>query len=78
MLGISLVWAELERELTRERIFAGIKRARLEGKRIGRPRLRLSAKRARNVLTEHEGDELKAASEIGVSRSTLRRRLAEV
>ena len=75
MLGISLVLAELERELTRERILAGIKRARAEDRHIGRPRLRLSAQRARAVLAQHQGDEVLAAKELGVSRATLRRRL---
>ncbi len=76
MLQISLVWAELERGITRERIYAGIERARAQGVRIGRPRIRLSAQRARSVLARHDGDEVAAAEELSVSRSTLRRRLA--
>ncbi len=78
MIQMAMVWAELERSITRERVIAGIKRARAAGKHIGRPRLRLSAQRARTVLAQHQGDEVLAAAEIGVSRSTLRRRLVEV
>ena len=76
LLNVSLVWAELERELTRERIMAGLKRARAEGKHIGRPKIRLSSKRAVAVLADHDGDETVAAEALSVSRSTLRRRLA--
>jgi len=76
LLNVSLVWAELERELTRERIRAGLKRARAEGKHIGRPKIRLSTKRAVAVLADHDGDETVAAEVLNVSRSTLRRRLA--
>lgn len=37
MLGMCSVFAELEREIIRERINAGLARARAQGKRIGRP-----------------------------------------
>ncbi len=76
MLQISLVWAELERGITRERIYAGIERARAQGVKIGRPRIRLSPQRARAEVLRHGGDEVRAAGTLGVSRSTLRRRLA--
>ena len=76
MIQMAMVWAELERSITRERILAGIKRARAQGVKIGRPRLRLSAERANAAVANHDGDETAAAMEVGVSRSTLRRRIA--
>jgi DNA invertase Pin-like site-specific DNA recombinase len=36
MLGMCSVFAELEREIIRERIFAGLARARSQGKKLGR------------------------------------------
>ena len=62
MIQMAMVWAELENSITRERIMAGLKRARAEGKHIGRPRLRLSVKRARSVILRHGGDEVLAAN----------------
>ena len=41
VLVIVGVVAELERSLIRERVKAGLRRAKLEGRRIGRPRLQL-------------------------------------
>jgi DNA invertase Pin-like site-specific DNA recombinase len=38
MFGMSAVFAELERSLIRERVLAGLERARRQGKRLGRPR----------------------------------------
>jgi len=39
MFGMLSVFAEFEREVIRERVFAGLARARSEGKRLGRKRL---------------------------------------
>ena len=39
MLGMCSVFAELEREIIRERIHAGLDRVRAKGKRLGRPRV---------------------------------------
>lgn len=39
MFGMLSVFAEFEREVIRERVFAGLARARAEGKRLGRRRL---------------------------------------
>ena len=41
--------AERERELTRQRIFEGMRRAKLEGKRIGRPKVELTEKQIKEV-----------------------------
>jgi hypothetical protein len=38
LLQMSAVFAEFERAMLRERVFAGLARARAQGKRIGRPR----------------------------------------
>ena len=66
--------AEFERARIRERVMAGLARARVQGKRLGRPRRDVSgaglAAVAEKTLNE-------AASELGVSRSTLQRRLRE-
>jgi DNA invertase Pin-like site-specific DNA recombinase len=44
--------AEFERDLIRDRVIAGLKRARAQGVRIGRPRVLLDVRRARTLLTE--------------------------
>ena len=62
--------AEFERERIRERVLAGLQRARTQGKRLGRPRAAVPIDRVQNVsglpLTE-------AAEVLGVSRSTVKR-----
>jgi putative DNA-invertase from lambdoid prophage Rac len=71
MLGILGSFAEFERERIRERVMAGLHRARTQGKRLGRPTL--------SVPLEHmdamAGLSLAAAAtQLGVSLSTLKRR----
>jgi len=65
--------AEFERERIRERVLAGLQRARSQGVRLGRPRRRIDADAVAAVagLPERE-----AARRLGVPRSTLQRRLA--
>src|SRR5438105_558657 len=62
--------AEFERERIRERVLAGLQRARTQGKKLGRPRAILPLERLATVahLTLDE-----AAGALGVSRSTLKR-----
>jgi DNA invertase Pin-like site-specific DNA recombinase len=68
--------AELERELIRERVVAGIRRAQARGKHCGRPRVVMDLRPALALL--HEGRSLKETVRIlEVSRNTLRRRLRE-
>lgn len=68
--------AELERALIRERVKAGVARAKAKGKHCGRPRVELDLRPALAMLQTGYG--LKAVSKsLGVSRATLRRRLAE-
>jgi len=65
--------AEFERERIRERVLAGLQRARSQGVRLGRPRRRIDADAVAAVagLPERE-----AARRLGVPRATLQRRLA--
>jgi DNA invertase Pin-like site-specific DNA recombinase len=70
MLGILGSFAEFERERIRERVIAGLRRARAHGQRLGRPRARVPVDRLQTV-TELSVDD--AARMLGVSRSTLKR-----
>ena len=62
--------AEFERERIRERVLAGLQRAKREGKRLGRPQVHPPIDRLQRVagLTTDV-----AATRLGVSRSTLKR-----
>ncbi len=62
--------AEFERERIRERVMAGLQRARKQGTRLGRPRARVPEDRVRNVA--HLPVDV-AAERLGVSRSTIKR-----
>lgn len=62
--------AEFERERIRERVLAGLQRARAQGKRLGRPKARLPLERLQTVATMSLDT---AAETLGVSRSTLKR-----
>jgi len=70
--GVLASIAEFERERIRERIHAGLTRARAQGKRIGRPRHAPLPAHAPAGLTVRE-----AAIAWGVSKSTAARRLRE-
>jgi putative DNA-invertase from lambdoid prophage Rac len=62
--------AEFERERIRERVLAGLQRARAQGTRLGRPRVVLPVDRLQQV----SGRPISEAAEfLGVSRSTLKR-----
>ena len=62
--------AEFERERIRERVLAGLQRARAQGKRLGRPFARVPVER----LTQLSALPLNSAAlHLGVSRSTLKR-----
>lgn len=69
-LHILAALAEFERERIRERVMAGLQRAKAEGKQLGRPRSRPAA-------IEVPGGSVRAASKVwGVSRSTAARWIA--
>jgi DNA invertase Pin-like site-specific DNA recombinase len=62
--------AEFERERIKERVVAGLNRARSQGKRLGRPKARLPIERVQSVI----GLPVPVAAErLGVSQSTLKR-----
>jgi DNA invertase Pin-like site-specific DNA recombinase len=76
MLQLVGAFAEFERNLLQERIKAGIARARAEGKHLGRPRRELDLRPAQALLDQGRSMR-EVANILEVSRSTLRRRLAE-
>jgi len=63
MFGMLAVFAEFERDLIRERVSAGVHRAKAAGKRIGRPRAQVT------------GEEVLALREAGLSYRAIGRRL---
>jgi DNA invertase Pin-like site-specific DNA recombinase len=66
--------AEFERSRIQERVRAGLARARTQGQRLGRPRVRV----APGALQEVVGMSVReAARALGVSRATLQRRMRE-
>jgi len=68
--------AELEVEMITESVKEGLDRARRQGKRLGRPRVRLSPDRAAQLVEEH-GSIAAAARVEGVAQGTIRSRLAK-
>ena len=62
--------AEFERERIRERVLAGLRRARAHGQRLGRPKARVPVERLQTVAGLSVDD---AARTLAVSRSTLKR-----
>jgi DNA invertase Pin-like site-specific DNA recombinase len=76
MFTIISAISELERDLIRERVVAGVRRAQAAGKHCGRPKVGMDLRPAVALLREGRG--LKEVSSIlKVSRATLRRRLQE-
>jgi DNA invertase Pin-like site-specific DNA recombinase len=73
MLG---AFAEFERALIKERVTAGVRRAQAQGVHCGRPVVNLDLKPIRTLLAAGHGLKF-IAKALGVSRSTLRRRLTE-
>jgi DNA invertase Pin-like site-specific DNA recombinase len=75
MLG---VFAEFERSMIRERVAAGLKRAKAEGKTLGRPKVDAMVETAaRKALRSGKGIR-KVARELGVGTSTVQRVAAEL
>jgi DNA invertase Pin-like site-specific DNA recombinase len=67
------VFAEFERAIIRERIYAGLEKARAKGSRLGRPKVPASVEQAiRDRLAAGKG-QLATARELGVGVSTVRR-----
>jgi DNA invertase Pin-like site-specific DNA recombinase len=78
MLGMCSVFAELEREIIRERIHAGLARVRAKGARLGRPQIsRTLVDRIRRLRADRPGQSVRRiAAEVGVGSSTVQRILA--
>ena len=76
LLQLLGAFAEFERNLIRERVVAGVRRAQANGVHCGRPKVELDLRPARALLNEGRAVR-EVASVLGVSRSTLRRRLEE-
>lgn len=72
--------AELERDLLRERVVAGVRRAQAAGKHCGRPRRETADKAlvAARALLDQGWSWRAVAEATGVQKDTLRRRRAEV
>jgi len=67
--------AEFERSLIISRVRAGIRRARAQGKRLGRPRAEVAIEKLEKL--RQEGKSLRqAASELGVSKTTVAKLLS--
>ena len=76
VVGLLSILYDLERQIISERTKAGLEKARLAGKRIGRPRKDVPRKRVEEMLGK--GYPIAwIAKELGVSASTLKRRLRE-
>jgi DNA invertase Pin-like site-specific DNA recombinase len=70
------VFAEFEREMIVERVKAGLKRARAEGKILGRPRVSASIE-AKVVALRKQGRGMRfIARELGIGNCTVQRILA--
>lgn len=74
MFAVIAAMAEFERELIRERIHAGLRRARAQGKRLGRPPTIYH--RDRVLPLRRAGKSIRAiAHELGISRRAVQRAL---
>lgn len=79
MFGVIAAMAEFERDLVRERVIAGVRRAQAKGIHCGRPKILVDAAtlKAANTLLSDGWSFKQVARAMGVHRSTLRRRMEE-
>ena len=78
MFTIATAFAAFERALIRERVRAGMARAKSQGKHVGRPRAANGGwERIRPLVARGEMSQRKAAKVLGVSRATVHRLLAQ-
>jgi DNA invertase Pin-like site-specific DNA recombinase len=77
MLGMCSVFAELEREIIRERIHSGLARARAKGKRLGRKRVASDVEQRIRALRDKGMGKLKIARTLDIGTSVVQRVLAE-
>jgi DNA invertase Pin-like site-specific DNA recombinase len=73
MLGMCGVFAELEREIIKERIHAGLNRARAKGTKLGRKRVDSRTEERIKALRAKGMGKCKIARELGVGVSTVQR-----
>ena len=72
MFTIVAAIAKLERDIICERVKSGMRRAKAEGKRVGRPKAKVD--RTRISRMRREGMSLRSiATRLGVSEATVRR-----
>ena len=73
MSGLLAVFSEFEREMISERVRAGVKQARLNGKRLGRPPVAKEKEDEINKLWKKYGNKSTVARELGISRRSVAR-----
>lgn len=73
MLQMAAVFSELERGMIRERVNAGLARAKAAGKRLGRPKVGPDIEAAVAARLAEGAGILKVAKEIGVGSGTVQR-----
>jgi DNA invertase Pin-like site-specific DNA recombinase len=66
--------AQLERDLIRERVSAGIRNAQANGKRLGRPKSRVDPERIRQLRAQGKSLQ-QIATTLGIGYGTVRARL---
>ena len=76
MLEMAAVFARLEREMIKERVVAGLARARAEGKRLGRPPIGNKIRAAILELRSKGFGKLKIARQLRVGVGTVTRTIA--
>ena len=77
MFTIIAAISELERDLIRERVIAGVRRAQAMGKHCGRPKREIDLRATKALLAQNLSVR-QVADMLGLPRSTLQRRLREV
>lgn len=78
MFGMISIFAELERELIRERVISGLEKARREGKRLGRKPIPPVTKRKVIELRATGLSQQKIANKVGISTGKVCQILKEV
>ena len=73
MLQMAAVFAELERGMIRERVIAGLNRARAQGKALGRPKVTSKVETAIRARLSVGHGMLKIAKTLGIGVSTVQR-----
>jgi DNA invertase Pin-like site-specific DNA recombinase len=76
MLAMCSVFAQFERDITVERIHAGLARARSQGKRLGRPSIDAKVETRIKQLRAKGMGMLRIAAELGIGTGTVQRVVA--